>query len=205
MKKKSIFLIITFLLFFSEADSQEFDLAVQGGLNFAGMPGDNEAAITKTIINFHVGMTMEVSLSDTFSLQPGLIFSKQGGKNIYSEVLEEGEVINAETVVKLDYLNVPVMAKYYIVENFYAIGGPYIGFLISASYKEKVEQTYELKVDISEDIKIIDTVFNLGLGYKFDFGGYIQKSYMLGIRDIYTNSAFKSKNSVCQVSIGYFF
>ncbi len=74
-----------------------------------------------------LGVVAEIMVSDMFAVQPELIYSSQG-----SDYEESDEGFDFSGTVKLDYLNIPVMAKYYVAEGFSVEAGPQVGFLLSA-------------------------------------------------------------------------
>src|SRR5690554_5935766 len=89
------------------------------GINLATLSGDDDSEMK---IGFHVGAVAEIKFNDKFSLQPELLYSAQGAK---SKSLDD---------IKLnsDYINIPIMAKYYFVEGFSIEAGPQIGFLMKS-------------------------------------------------------------------------
>jgi len=140
-------------------------------------------------------------VSDKFSIQPELLYSAQGAK-YEDEVLKE--------TIKLDYLNLPIMAKFYVADGFSLEAGPQVGFLLSA--KGKVEAGGEsIEADIKELFKGIDFGFNFGVGYKLPSGINFGARYNLGLSNIIEpDSEFnvgdvKNQNGVIQLSLGYFF
>ena len=70
--------------------------------------------------------------------------------------------------IKLSYLNIPLMAKYYVAEGFSLEAGPQIGFLLSA--KDDYNDWRYGEDDIKEDVKGTDFGVNLGVGYKMESG-----------------------------------
>ncbi len=62
-------------------------------------------------------------ISEKFAFQPELLYSAQGSD--YDDEDFSGSV-------KADYLNVPLMAKYYVGEGFSLEAGPQVGLLLSA-------------------------------------------------------------------------
>ncbi|NND80281.1 MAG: PorT family protein, partial [Maribacter sp.] len=123
------------------------------------------------------------------------LYSAQGAD--YSEDGFEGSV-------KVDYLNLPLMAKFYVAEGFSLEAGPQVGFLLSA------KDVYDGGEDDWSDItKGIDFGLNFGIGYKLQSGLNFGARYNLGLSDLnddpdsQADSAFK--NSVIQAYVGFFF
>jgi hypothetical protein len=112
-----------------------------------------------------------------------------------------------EANINLDYLNLPLMAKYYVAEGFSLEAGPQVGFLMSA--KAKVSGGGESEEeDIKDSVKGINFGVNFGVGYKLDSGLNFGARYNLGLSNDNDDSEFPDdtyKNSVIQLSVGYFF
>src|SRR5690606_23136345 len=111
---------------------QEVKFGPKAGINLANLSGDVED--NKMLIGFHVGGFAEIKFNDKFAIQPEIVYSAQGTKMEYSETIM-GITATAEADTKLNYINVPIMAKYYVAPSFAIEAGPYVGFLMSANSK----------------------------------------------------------------------
>ncbi|WP_299256371.1 porin family protein [uncultured Aquimarina sp.] len=185
MKKVVLITIIT-VLGLLNMNAQDFNLGVKGGLNFATLTGENNSEIGWTT-DFNLGVMAEVKISDKFSFQPELMYSGQG----------YGSDFDSEGITALNYLNVPLMLKYYMTKGLSLEAGPQIGFLLST--KGGTNTNKDL-------FKTTDFGVNFGLGYKLDNGLYFSARYNLGLTDINNIDGIsdKNKNGVFQLSIGYF-
>jgi len=211
MKKN---LIITMILLFGLTivnAQNNIEFGLKGGVNLADITGDEVDSFDGRTC-FHFGVMAEFSISDSFSFQPELLYSCQGSD--YSESFESIDTgfksINADTyegTIKVDYLNIPLMAKYYVGENFSLEAGPQVGFLLSA----KNEYNYpgdSGEEDIKDYVKGIDFGVNFGLGFKLESGANFGARYNLGLSDNNDDPDLANatyKNSVIQFSLGYFF
>ncbi|RKR09269.1 outer membrane protein with beta-barrel domain [Flavobacterium sp. 90] len=182
--KKILLLAVLTVLGFTNVNAQKIKFGVKGGLNFANISGDNTKD-ADLVTSFNFGVLSEIPISEKFSFQPELMYSGQG----YS--------FNDNTVA-LSYLNVPLMGKYYLTKGFSVEAGPQIGFLLAAKNE---------KINVKDSFNTVDFGVNFGLGYKLDNGLNFGVRYNLGLTDINNvdNSSIKNKNSVFQVSVGYFF
>ena len=192
---KKVLLTIAMVALGFTANAQEITFGVKAGLNIANLSGDTpEGSSGRT--SFHVGGAVEIEVSDKFSIQPELVYSAQGMK-----FEQEG----VDLTMKLDYLNVPLMAKYYVAEGFSLEIGPQIGFNLSA--KAKGEQGGVSATTDLEEISSIDFGANFGFGYKLDSGLNFGARYNLGLSNVIDsdNTNESSKNGVFQVSVGYNF
>lgn len=191
--KKLIFLV-AFAAFALGAYAQNVSLGAKAGLNVATISGDGTDGIDP-IIAFHVGAVSEFPISEKFSIQPELLYSAQG-----AEDTADGMTVKA----KLNYLNIPVMGKYYFTDAFSLEVGPQIGFLLKAEV-----EVDNVSVDAKDLFKNTDFGLNFGVGYKLNNGLNFSARYNLGLSNINDfddeGEDLKNQNSVFQVSIGYFF
>lgn len=211
MKKLLLFIVAMAMIGLNQTFSQEIMFGAKAGINFANIVGDDADDVSMTT-KFHFGVVAEIPLSDKFSVQPELIYSAQGGK--FEETFSEsGFTYNEEDTYKFNYLNLPIMAKYYFANGFSLEVGPQIGFLLSAKVDYDYSETFEGETysesgeeDIKDDLKSIDFGLNFGLGYKLDNGLNFTARYNVGLTKLDdTDMDMDVKNSVIQISVGYFF
>lgn len=187
---KNVILIISIVTTAcSVGHAQEIQIGAKAGLNLSTIQPDLPDPATRT--SLHLGGVIEIPLSDTFSIQPELLYSSQGAKDKSDD----------DEVIKLDYLTLPLMAKYYLGDALSVEAGPQFGILLSAQGEDDGE-TFDLK----DNSKSTDLGFALGLGYKLQSGLHFGARYFFGsdINDIDEDSD-KIKNRVFQISVGYFF
>ncbi|WP_291118199.1 porin family protein [Flavobacterium sp. UBA6135] len=217
---KKILLSALALMAFGFSNAQEVSYGVKGGLNLSNLAGDIEDA--KSLFGAHVGAFAEIKITDKFSVQPELLFSMQGAKQEYTyfESFDGFSITETEkSTLKLGYLNLPVMAKYYVNDKFSLEAGPQIGFLLSAkvdyeyTYRETFDGVTETEsesgsYDIKDEVKSIDLGFGFGAAYKFTENLSVGARYTLGLTSIakdFDGESADIKNNVLQVSIGYKF
>lgn len=187
---KKLFVITMALVAFN-ISAQNITYGAKGGLNFATMVGEDAEDIDKRT-SFHLGITAEIEISDTFSIQPELLYSGQGFKT---------DVDDESDTVSVDYITLPVMAKFYVGNDFSLEAGPQIGFLVSAESDGE---------DVKEFLKSTDFALNLGAGYKINSKMNINLRYSMGLTDVLKgegedDEAADFKHSVFLLSIGYNF
>ena len=180
--KKVLLVAVIGILGFGNVNAQDIEFGIKGGLNFASISGDNTNDF-EPVTGFNFGVFAEIPISEKFSFQPELLYSGQG----YS--------FNDNTIA-LNYLNMPIMGKYYVTKGLSIEAGPQIGFLLSAKNES---------IDVKDSFNTVDFGVNFGLGYKLDSGLNFGARYNLGLSNINKEDTFTNKNGVFQVSIGYSF
>ena len=126
-----------------------------------------------------VGMFAEFKVSNKFSIQPELLYSRQGAK------------VGSK---KLNYINVPVLVKFYPINKFSIEAGPQVGYLLSIKGGTLSKSDYK-KIDLSAV---------MGFNYQLNDEIGIGARYNLGLKDI-TKTSGKHKNAMFQFLLTYKF
>lgn len=183
-------------------NAQEVEYGVKGGLNVASLRGSDKGFDSRG--GFHIGGFAEIKMSEQFFLQPELLFSQQGTKGTFLE-LAGAQLYEVENTIRYDYLNIPVMLKFYFLKDFSLLAGPQIGYLVSAKEKIKVK-SISLQTDVKNELKELDFGFNFGMGYNFTKSVFAEATYNLGLTYLGKESEMQDiRNRVVQVSLGYKF
>lgn len=198
------------LVVFGTVNAQDFGFGAKAGLNVSNVRlSKGEGSDSR--ISFHIGGLAEIKFSDKLALQPELLFSSQGTKK-ENKITHFGTSVSNSITTELNYLNLPVMVKYFIMDGLAVEAGPQIGFLLSAKTTTEVSGTGPISVstgkdiDIKEQTKSVDFGLNFGASYKLDFGLFFGARYNLGLTDLNKKSGdITFKNSVIQISAGYMF
>lgn len=181
--------------------AQEIDFGVKGGVNFAKLQGD-AVEDTDGRTGFHVGLTGEYMFNSSFGLQAEAVYSQQG---------LQSEANGVESKLKLDYINIPILAKFYIADSGFSIeAGPQFGILVNDEFTQEGGL-----VDIEQDADAEELDLSAGGGFAYKFkegtsleGFMISARYMIGLNNVFEdNDTFGDDitNSNLQLSIGYKF
>ena len=200
--KRLLLLSFVFLLSFGGVRAQEFfNFGVKGGVNFATLTGDDADDLDiKMRTGFHLGVLAEFMISEKFGIQPEVLYSTQGGKadmNFFDDVLG-----NVDAELKLEYITVPVMLKYFVAPGFSLEAGPQLSFLSKSEVEAKFQGETETE-DMKDDTESFDFGAAFGVGYGLPQGFLVQARYVMGFSDVYTDS--DARNSVIQLSVGWKF
>lgn len=186
----------TFLFVFAFSafaqDKSGGSFGIKGGLNYATVSkGDFEEGPDPRT-SFHFGFMGEVPLvPKILSLQPELLYSRQGFEyNVQPFIGNSYKV-----TYKIDYINVPVLAKLKLGNIFSIEAGPQFGMKVS----EKVES--DNSVSDENDVNSFDTAIAGGLSLNFAGGAFIFGRFTQSLNEVVKDSG--SKNMVIQAGIGF--
>ena len=160
---KKIILTAVAVLAFAFSNAQQTRFGIKGGLNIATIGGADYA---DALIGVQLGGFAEIKIAKKFAIQPELLFSMQGAKMDYP-----GNAVDYD--VNLNYINIPVLAKYYFTKNWSVEAGPQLGLLVSS--------------DNIDNERTVDLGFNIGGGYNFTYNFSVGIRYTAGLSDIFDN------------------
>jgi hypothetical protein len=172
----------------------EVSLGLKGGANFASVDVNDAAATWKNKTGFHGGAFGLIKITK-FAIQPEMIFSQQGSKVSFS-----GQSFDAN----FNYLNVPVLFKFYLAAGLNLQLGPQFGFLTSAESDYNPLTQTSGNTDISSLYKNSDVSVGMGIGWDLPLGITLDARYNLGVSEIQNSVALNAtRNQVFQLSLGY--
>lgn len=175
---KTIIAVLCLTAMSPTVQAQKF--GVKAGLNFANVTG-NDFGDTKARTGFHVGVFKEITLvPELLFLVPEAQYSSQGFKS-------------GDKDYSIDYVNIPVVAKVYILKLFSIEGGVYAGFKVGDN----------LPGNSGDGLKTLDTGIAAGVGLNFPLGLSINARFMQGVSEIADNS--DAKNQVLQLGAAFKF
>ncbi|KIX22099.1 hypothetical protein SY27_05385 [Flavobacterium sp. 316] len=165
---------------------------IKGGLNFSTITKGNfdEGADPRT--SYYIGFFSEIPLiNKVLSLQPEVLYSRQGFETNFRLL-----GTNYKQEYRIDYINVPVLAKIHLGRVLAVEAGPQFGFKIN----EKIKS--ENSTSTNDDVNSFDTALAAGLSLKID-DFLISGRYTYSFNEVIKNT--DSKNSVFQIGIGFYF
>lgn len=195
---------------FGMTNAQETRFGAKAGLNIASISGASEA---KSKIGANVGAFAEIKISDKFAVQPELLFSMQGAKASSSESFG-AYTFSVEESTSLSYINIPVMAKYFVTEQLSLQAGPQLGILVSVENKSDTTSNFPGSTPKStsstskDGYNTTDFGLNFGAGYDITEDIFVDFRYNLGLTNLNKNSGTginDIKNRVISLNFGYKF
>lgn len=174
------------------ATGTKFYFGPKFGFNVASISNGLE----KSKFSFAAGGFAEFKFDPKASFLVELLYSRQG----------DGDKVNGTKYKwRMNYLNIPLMGKYYFYKNFSAHFGPQIGILLNSKTKSKNGGT-EVKTDI-DHTNTFELGLNFGVGYDFDWGLAVTARYGLGLTNVIDKDHYGDgcKNRVFQLAVGWRF
>lgn len=177
MKKIASLLLAALVFVAVESHAQGFHIIPKVGLNLSSLSNVDGS----TIAGLNAGVSLEMLFSEKFGIEPGVLFSMQGTK-----------ISSKKT--HLDYINIPIYAKYYVWHGLNVFAGPQVGFNVRAKHDGK---------SVKDRIRTADFGLGLGAGYQFEWGLMVSANYNFGFVNI--EKSTKTKNGVFQLNVGWRF
>jgi predicted porin len=134
---------------------------------------------------FIAGVEGEYYINDWFSAAAGVSYAQQGWK------------MNGNTL-KLDYLNVPVVADFYVAPGLALKTGVQFGFLMNAKAED---------IDIKDDSEKLNISIPIGISYEIS-NFVFDARYNVGVTKVnkYGGSRDeKQRSELIQITVGYKF
>ncbi|MDI9363344.1 MAG: porin family protein [Flavobacterium sp.] len=171
----------------AQLSSEGIRFGVKAGVNLANVSvkASGVSVSPSSLARLTAGGFAIFPIGEKFALQPELLYSGMGYK------------VNSDKV-KLDYISLPILAKYKFANGLAAYAGPQIGFLLSAKANDE---------DVKDGINSTDFGAAFGADYTLSSGINFSARYLVGLSNIVkeTNSGVTTKNNAFTFTIGYVF
>ena len=183
---KNLIFFVFIILFSTHINAQKnFHYGIKGGVNFTNLTSDYFAE-NNTRTGYYLGVLAEISISSKFSIQPEVLYANQGTN---AKVIMLGSEPKSEEY-SLDYLQVPILSKVYLLPNFSVEIGPSFNFLVNdkiSDYESNLLNNFEFSGAIGISYKLTNGFFsnvryNQGLSNVFDKEKYLSSSKLYGFQ-----------------------
>ncbi len=195
-------------------------IAAKGGASAYDGPEPSDYSSTTS---FYLGGTINLPLSNVFSIQPGLsLIGKGANAKYYNSNFEPGTnlfIFQGSYKLNTMYLEVPVNAVFNVnigSGKIFFGGGPYYGLAVSGKIKSvgtairngnTVDDSRDFDIDFGTDgmFKRGDFGLNFLAGYQLKNDFNIHAGYGLGLTTITGENIrfYQEKNRVLSVGVGY--
>lgn len=170
----------------AQTEPGTFTLMPKVGLNMSTI---TDLEQTKMKAGAVAGVEAEYRVSDLIGVSAGVLYSMQGVK------ADEGDYKQ-----KLEYINIPILANFYVWKGLALKAGIQPGFLTSA--KEDFGGDDDL--DMKDACESFD--FSIPVGASYEWNDFVlDLRYNIGVTKIYKEDEGSSKNGVLAITLGYKF
>ena len=183
MKKLIIGMVLA--LIGTTVSAQGIDFGIKAGVNFASI-SDAQGLDLDSRTGIVVGAFAGAKFNDRIGIQADLLYSQQGAE------FDAGEF-------NLDYINVPIVAKLYLLKGLHVQAGPQFGFVVND--EARIIDTITTDIETNS----FDLAGVVGLGYDIPLGLRLEGRYNFGLSDVPDEPNTSGKNSVVTLSVGYSF
>jgi hypothetical protein len=210
MNKLIILVLGAGMLFALNLSAQNSGFGAKGGLNFSNMTveGNNDQNLK---FGFHAGVFNKISISESFAVQPELLYSGKGFKNNFDDNI----FADGEAKFNLNYIDLPVKLVYNLAPDFEFQFGPYISYLASANVETNAEVLNYFDVSTQDELdrdnfKTFDVGLTAGMGFNLN-PVIVGFNYNLGLTKVAKDDRpteemlGDARNTVIQVFVGIMF
>ncbi|TBX70416.1 PorT family protein [Flavobacterium silvisoli] len=158
MKKIILTMAVVLTAAFANAQkkgaSEDMRYGIKGGLVSANYGADANDGDPRT--GFYLGGLVDFTISEKFHVQPELLYTMEG---------------NGEKEFDLNFIRIPVLAKFYVADAFSLHAGPEIAFVAGGG-------------DAKDYLKSMDFALGFGAAYELPSGLFFDARYNLGLSDL---------------------
>ena len=196
---KKIMMIAAMMVAALSANAQnevgQVTLQPKVGMNIANLTGsDNKAKV-----GLVAGVEAEYGVAENFGITAGVLYSMEGSKS---------EKYNGKSVkFNTDYINVPIMAQYYVIPGLAVKAGAQFGFNVRKkfSYDGNSIDANEFFNDLGLDTKVQTFNFSIPVGVSYEYQSFVLDArYNIGMTKTLKN-VDKNKTSLFSITLGYKF
>ena len=201
---KKIMMIAAMMVATLSANAQnevgQWSLQPKAGINISKITGTGMSSR----VGFAGGLEAEYGVAKNFGITAGFLYSMQGGKYDMDGFKTLG--IKDKFKFNFDYLNIPILAQYYITKGLAVKAGIQFGFVVRD--KVKVEEIIagggKYNEDMSrEDAKLKKFDFSIPVGLSYEYKNIVLDArYNIGTTRV-VKFAENGKNSVFEITLGY--
>lgn len=192
--KKLLFVVIAAISFATANAQGQLQFGLKGGLNLSNITVSNgfDGYSYSTLPNFNAGVFLKIPVVRFFSVQPEFLYSAQGFKANDGSGGTYSEHVN--------YLNIPILAKFTTRSGFFLETGPQIGIKLNAKDKEN-----GISQDVSSAYNGADLSWAFGAGYKIPMSPVgIDLRYNFGVTNVANDSYYGNGYGQYSVRNGVF-
>ena len=178
----------------------QWTLMPKAGINISTITGDGPQ---KSKVGFVGGAEFEVGLAEKFGLDFGLLYSMEGCKYPAADFVNfyipgAGNLVDGNANFNFDYINIPILAQYYLAKGFAIKAG------LQPAFNVRHKVSYNGESVNSKDLGMDVNAFNLSIpvGLSYEYKSFVlDVRYNIGVTKIVKDE--KGNNSTFAITLGY--
>ena len=179
----------------------QVDFGVKAGFDMTNFWGKDVPHGMKP--SYQAGVFMEYHFNDKVSIAPEVTFASQGGKfkmaqDVFGIDVTSLGLKDVDVTYNTNYVNVPVMFKFYATPSFSIDLGPQVGFNVYSKVSGEGKA-----LDLKDGTKTVDVGVGLGATYFLTENVFVQGRYTMGFTNAFEKG--EAKNGNIQLAFGYKF
>ena len=187
--------IMTTLSASAQFEPEEWSLDLNVGLGASWMNNADKRVFDETTVNKQLMPSALINVGASYQVSKKLGLSASLSYCIQGQAWKKFTIDGVEysnNTLELTYLQVPVMAHYYIYKGLAINAGVQVGFMMNADDTHHGEsttskgrkQTDDIRVDYKKDLKTVDLTIPLGISYETSDHFVWALQYNLGLTDV---------------------
>ncbi|MFI3331476.1 MAG: porin family protein [Rikenellaceae bacterium] len=186
--KKFLLSFAALFMLASFVKADEWAWGAKVGANFSTVNGWQGAKTRKGVT---AGLFIERMVVNNLAIESDLLYSMEGFR-----FKESGKTID----VNYDYVKMPIVLKYYIVDGLSLQGGAQMGYVVNKSVDANSSG-----LDLESGVNRFNVDLIAGLAYDFCFGLVLEGRYAAGVTKILNATSTGVSNGTLLFSAGWRF
>lgn len=209
MKRILLLVLISFVAVSASAQ-KKFTFGPKAGFTVANLHVDDDDQndqVSGVKAGLVIGAFAEYRAVKWFAVSADVLFARKGAQNEFKMSTSEFNM-ETENNFKLNYIDVPVLANFYVTKRLALKAGIQPSFLLSA--KNKVSQksngeSINETVDLKKEMNKVDFAIPVGISYSFKMGLVLDLRYHIACTNLLKDGDYKLTNQVASLTVGWRF
>ena len=209
MKRILLLVLISFVAVSASAQ-KKFTFGPKAGFTVANLHVDDDDQndqVSGVKAGLVIGAFAEYRAVKWFAVSADVLFARKGAQNEFKMSTSEFNM-ETENNFKLNYIDVPVLANFYVTKRLALKAGIQPSFLLSA--KNKVSQksngeSINETVDLKKEMNKVDFAIPVGISYSFKMGLVLDLRYHIACTNLPKDGDYKLTNQVASLTVGWRF
>ncbi len=200
--KKIFALVAAALVCAGSATAANPTFGIKAGFDMTNFWGEDMPHGMKP--SYQAGVFLEYRFANApIAIAPEIVFAAQGGKFNVGEELGLSFAKNADVTFNTNYINIPVMLKYYVTPSFSIDFGPQLGINVYSKATATAGDASST-VDLGDATNSVDFALGLGGTYNITSNAFLQARYTMGMTHAFKHD-LDAQNGNIQIAFGYRF